>query len=48
MGAEERQTIENLIAMAVYLRAGGIDLFTQGALKCSRRLRPGELKNTQE
>jgi hypothetical protein len=44
--ANERKTIEDLMAMAIYLRDGGIDFFTQDALKCSPRLQPGEPTNT--
>ncbi|MHC4167120.1 MAG: hypothetical protein ACYSWQ_09205 [Planctomycetota bacterium] len=48
MGANEREAIEKLIAMAVYLREGGLDFFTQDALRCSPRLRPEEPKDAQE
>ncbi len=39
MGANEREAVERVIAMAIYLRDGGVDFFTQDALKCSPRLR---------
>jgi hypothetical protein len=48
MGANEREAIEKLIAMAVYLREGGLDFFTQDALRRSPRLRPEEPKDAQE
>jgi len=48
MGANEREAIEKLIAMAVYLRNGGVDFFTQNALKCSPRLQLEKPKDAQE
>ncbi len=48
MGANEREAIEKLIAMAVYLRNGGVDFFTHDALKCSPRLQLEKPKETQK
>ena len=48
MGANEREAVERLIAMAIYLRDGGVDFFTQDALKCSPRLRSEESEDAQE
>jgi len=48
MGANEREAIEKLIAMAVYLRNGGVDFCTQNGMKRSPRLRLEKPKDTQE
>ena len=47
MGANEREAVEKLIAMAIYLRDGGVDIFTQDALKRSPRLQPEQVKSAQ-
>jgi hypothetical protein len=42
IGANERDAVERLIAIADYLRSGGIDYFTGDGLKCSPRLQRGK------
>jgi hypothetical protein len=46
--ANTRQAIDRLIAIANYLRNGGIDLVTPDALKCSPRVEPADGQSTSE